>query len=238
MENFYGFVVKEFEFEGKKAIIAFADEKNRKDKWLFKTEYFGAFPSFEVEMLKRGYNVAHVDNETRWCRDTDSERQIKFTDFLAKEYKFNKKCVPVGMSCGGMQAIFFAAKAPEKVAALYLDAPVVNFLSVPASIGRRIVGVTYEEFYQHRGISIQELISFRNHPLDHFDELGNAGLPIMLVCGDSDQTVPFDENGKLLYDYYKKHRKPITLILKEGRDHHPHGLDDNSPIIDFVEKYY
>ena len=31
MENFYGFEVKEFEFEGKKAIIAFADEKNRKD---------------------------------------------------------------------------------------------------------------------------------------------------------------------------------------------------------------
>lgn len=238
MEEFYGYKVKEFEFEGKGAIIAFADEKNRTDKWLFKTEYFGAFPNMETEMLKRGYNVAHVDNETRWCRDTDTERQIRFAEFLEQEYKFNKKCVPVGMSCGGMQGIFFAAKVPDRVAALYLDAPVINFLSCPGGVGRELTTIDYEEFHRGRGMSLSELLSFRNHPLDRFDELCGANIPIMLVCGDSDDTVPFNENGKLLYDYYKKHGKTITLILKKGADHHPHGLDDNSPIIDFIQKYY
>lgn len=238
MENFYGFEVKEFEFEEKNAIIVFADKKNRTDKWLFKTEYFGAFPKLEVEMLKRGYNVAHVDNETRWCRDTDTERQIKFAEFLTKEYGFNKKCVPVGMSCGGMQAIFLAAKVPDKVAALYIDAPVINFLSCPGGLGKKISSIHFDEFYQNRGISLTELLSFRNHPLDHFHELSNANIPIMLVCGDSDNTVPYEENGKLLYDYYTKEGKIISLILKEGADHHPHGLDDNSPIIEFIEKYY
>lgn len=113
MEYFLGFEKAEFEFKEKKAIIVFADKKNRTNKWLLKTEYFGAFPELEVTMLQKGYNIAHVENETRWCLDSDTERQGEFCKFLSNKYGFEEKCVPVGMSCGGMQAIFFAAKYPE-----------------------------------------------------------------------------------------------------------------------------
>ena len=39
------------------------------------------------------------------------------------------------MSCGGMHAVYIAAKYPEYVSLLYLDAPVLNLLSCPCGIG-------------------------------------------------------------------------------------------------------
>ena len=237
MEIFFGFEKNEFEFEGKKAVVVFADKKNRTNKWLLKTEYFGAFPELEVTMLKRGYNIAHVENDTRWCLDLDTERRGNFCKFLAEEYGFLKKCVPVGMSCGGMQAVFFAAKYPENTAALYLDAPVINFLSCPACLGKSKIE-SMNEFEHDRKMNLIELLSFRNHPLDRFSDLTENKIPIVLVSGDSDTIVPFDENGKLLYDYYKENGGEIELHIKKGGDHHPHGLDDNSPIADFIVKHY
>lgn len=237
MEYFLGFEKAEFEFKEKKAIIVFADKKNRTNKWLLKTEYFGAFPELEATMLQKGYNIAHVENETRWCLDSDTERQGEFCKFLSNKYGFEEKCVPVGMSCGGMQAIFFAAKYPEYTAALYLDAPVINFLSCPACLGKSKINAM-DEFVHDRKISFIELLSFRDHPLDRFSDLLKNNIPIILVSGDSDTSVPFDENGKLLYDFYKENGQEIELYIKKGGDHHPHGLKCNDPIVEFITKYY
>ena len=62
-------------------------------------------------------------------------------------------------------------------------------------------------------------------------------LPIVLVYGDSDDTVPYHENGMLLEKYYKANGGALLTIGKSGCGHHPHGLEDNTPIIEFVEKH-
>ena len=188
-------------------------------------------------MLKLGYNLAHVDNTTRWCLDEDTKRQADFVEYLHNEYGFENKCVPVGMSCGGMQAIYLGAKYPELVPAMYIDAPVVNLLSCPAGLGGSD-GSMFKEFEENRHMTLSELLSFRKHPLDYIPDLVKNNIPVFLVCGDSDKTVPYEENGKLVYDAYKKAGCNITLVLKPGCDHHPHGLNDNTPIIEFVKKYY
>lgn len=38
----------EFEFEGREAIVVFPNEPLENKNWLLKTEYFDAFPNFEV----------------------------------------------------------------------------------------------------------------------------------------------------------------------------------------------
>ncbi len=237
MENFYGFEMKRFEFDGMGAVVVFADESNRTDKWLLKTEYFGAFPELEVMMLKDGYNLAHVDNKTRCCFPSDTERQASFCKYLHEEFGFAEKCVPVGMSCGGMQAIYLAAKHPELVSVMYLDAPVVNFLSWPAGFGKS-VSKDLSELQTKRNISLAELLVFREHPLDYICKLDKS-LPIILVSGDSDTLVPYDENGIYVYNYAKEHGMNIELHIKPGGDHHPHGLPENNKIIaDFIKRYY
>ncbi len=237
MADFYGFEMRQFTFDGHDAVLVLSDETNRTDKWLLRTEYFGAFPEAEIQALKEGYNLAHVNNTTRWCLPEDTERQAAFCRYLHTEYGLNEKCVPVGLSCGGMQAIFLTAEHPECVAAVYLDAPVVNFLSCPGNLGKGII-VAWDEFEAARGMTKMQLAAYRNHPLDRFDDLAAANVPILLVCGDSDMTVPYDENGEYLYNYAMAHGMDLTLWLKPGCDHHPHGMPDPADIVNWIKKYY
>ncbi len=237
MKSFSDYETLEFEFEGKHAIVVLADEDVRTDQWLLKTEYFGAFPAFELEMLAEGYNVAHVDNTTRWCLREDTERQAAFSRYLHDRFGFSERCVPVGMSCGGMQAIYLAAAHPELVAALFLDSPVINLLSCPAGLGAAVKTEMMAEYTQATGIDLPTLLSYRHHPLDCFDDL-SRDLPILLACGDSDDVVPYEENGALLVDYAARHGMTCELYIKPGVGHHPHCLPDNTPIREFVKRYY
>ena len=135
-----------------------------------------------------------------------------------------------------MQSIYFAAKYPEYVSAMYLDAPVINLLSCPAGLGDG-TSEMLPEFEKNMGFGLKELLSFRNHPLDNLAPLIKNNIPGILVAGDSDKVVPFDENGALLDKYYKENGGIIETIVKPGCDHHPHSLEDNTPIIEFVLKY-
>lgn len=233
-----GFRKLHFTFEDRQALIVIPENRREDGKWLYKTEYFGAFPSFELEMLEKGYYVAHVKNNTRWSCEEDIEMRPRFCEFLHKEFGLSKTCMPVGMSCGGMQAVYFAARYPEYVAALYLDAPVMNLLSCPGGIGDGEDYVYYEEFTKQTGLTMSQLINYRQHPIDMAPALVAANIPIMLVSGDRDREVPFHENGQYLYDYYREHGGTIELIIKEGGDHHPHGLEDTAPLHAFAERYY
>ena len=248
MESLWnGYKRLDFEFEGHEAILVVPDHPTEDKRWLFKTEYFGAFPNFEIEMLGKGYYVAHVKNTTRWCLPEDTQRQLRFADFLHQEFGLHEKIVTVGMSCGGMQAIYLSAAAPERIALCYVDAPVMNLLSCPFRLGTlnpenpQIAERTVKmiaEFTNARGMSIAELLNYRNHPIDCVSKLIENHVPVFLICGDSDQIVRYEENGKQLYQKYMEAGGDIQLILKPGCDHHPHGLEDNAPLIAAVEKSY
>ncbi len=226
-----------FEFNGRKAKLVCPKHVCEDGKWLLKTEYFRAFPSFQLEMLERGYHVAYLENKTRWHDASDDDAKEAFCEFLHQEFNLNPKCLPVGMSCGGMHAVYFAAKYPKRVAALYLDAPVMNLLSCPAGVGIADDDM-YEEFVRDTGMTKSDLINYRNHPIDCAEDILKNQIPVFLVAGDADRVVPYEENGKILYDYLISHGGDITQVIKQGCEHHPHGLEDNKTLIEFVLKHY
>lgn len=231
-----GFQCIKFMFEGREATLVFPEEANADRNWLLKTEYFEAFPNFQIEMLRRGWHLAYIKNITRWCLDEDVDLKKRFATYLHEEYGLYEKCVPVGMSCGGMIAVKFAAKYPECVSSLYLDAPVMNLLSCPAGIGIAENSLL-QEFIDATGMGLSELISYREHPIDKMHLLLQNNIPVILVYGDSDIVVPYSENGELLEKLYRKNGGEIVVIGKENCGHHPHGLSDNTTIIEFVEKH-
>ena len=222
------------EFEGREVIICHPEKPN--GKWALKTEYFTAFPEVQNTLLEMGYYIVHIKNKTRWVHPSDTDARANLAKYMRKRFGVSKKCVIIGMSCGGMQGIYFASKYPKLVSCMYLDAPVVNLLSCPAGLGKGITTL-FEEFQAHTGMSLTDLLGYRNHPLDHLPNLVKHNIPVLLVSGDSDTVVPFDENGKNLQDMYEQNNCTIQTIIKKGGDHHPHSLDDNRPIIDFIVKY-
>ncbi len=236
MTEWNGFERLDFEFKGRKAIVIFSKKPNTERNWLLKTEYFDAFPSLEIEMVNRGWHLAYIENKHRWCCDEDLILKKEFFDFLTEKYKLYKKMIPVGMSCGGMFAVKYAALFPETVSCLYLDAPVMNLLSCPADLGAAHGGM-YDEFVSATGMSMSELICFREHPIDKLSLLGNSKIPVVMVYGKKDDIVPYEENGAILEKYYRTHNLPLETIGKDNCGHHPHGTENPKELADLIEKY-
>ena len=227
----------EFIFEGHKASVVKPKARIYNPVLILKTEYRDAFPETEIEFLNRGCHVAFIENDNRWGTDADLDRKARFVKFVAAKYSLSEKCVPVGMSCGGLIAIKFSAKYPELVSCLYIDAPVVNYMSCPCGfgIGERIDDKNFTEILTALGLgSISELICYRDMPQDKIPDLIKNRIPVVMVAGDSDIIVPYIENGILIEKAYKEAGLPIDIFIKPGCNHHPHGLENPAVTVDCI----
>ena len=233
-----GYKCETFNFDGKEAIIVFPNVKDSLNRWAYKTEYFNAFPYLEYILLEKGFHIAFVTNDTRWGTPKDMARQNAFTSFVIEKYGLNQKFVPIGMSCGGLYGIKFASLYPEKVSCLYIDAPVVNILSL-AGYGDLVPEYDFRtEILKAMDMTKGQLISYRDHPLDHLPSLIKNNIPTVLVYGDADDVVYPKENAWIVEQTFKGTSVPFLSIVKPGCNHHPHSLVDSTPVVDFILKYY
>jgi len=235
IEPYEEFECVEFEFEGKTARVTKPNVKPN-GKWAFKTQYFPAFPSVERELLNRGWHLAYNFNGNRWAEPEDVERKKRFAEFVSKEFNLDKKCAIVGMSCGGLYGVRLSLIAPELISVMYLDAPVLNLLSCPTALGAAEVS-HFEEYNKYTGRTVSDMVCYRESPIDKMEQIVKNKIPVILVSGDSDKTVPYCENGAFLEKAYKENGLTIEVHIKKGCDHHPHGLDDPKIIADFIEKF-
>lgn len=205
-------------------------------KWVLKTHYFTAFPETERLFLERGYHLAFQTNRTSFATEDDIERKARFVKFVSKEFSLASTCSMVGMSCGGLYAVRLAVAHPELADVLYLDAPVMSLLSL-CDLGSAKSGLR-DATLEALGMTISEMLSYREHPIDKMHILLGRDIPIVMVSGDADTVVPYEENGAILEDYYRRHGGRIRVWLKPGGDHHPHGLTDKeSEVVDAIEAF-
>ncbi len=235
VSDYHGFKCLDFEFMGRGAKLV-CPNGNSNGNWALKTEYFDAFPDTQLELLSRGWHIAYNENMHRWAEPEDLSRKSAFVEFVSKEFSLSEKCVPIGMSCGGLYAVKLAAIIPEKIAGLYLDAPVINLLSCPCTLGVAKISL-YDEYFELTGRTISEMLSYRDHPFDKLPTLLKNNIPIVLVAGDSDSVVPYSENGILVEKYYKENGGDIKVFIKPGCEHHPHGLENFEAIADIIEGF-
>ncbi len=237
--GFENFTCKELIFAERRAVII-CPNCTPNGKMILKTEYVDAFPTFDIAMLERGYHIIHVFQRTRWAPDEEIQILADFVRFCAKELGTSPRCILEGMSCGGLQAARFAELYPELVAVLYLDAPVMNILSM-VGLGE-CKGDFIESFWREivatYGVSRSTIVNFRKSPIDNMEPLIANNIPVLILYGNADNVVIYEENGKVLEEYYKAHNGKIKVIAKSMCGHHPHGLDDPTPIIDFIEENY
>ncbi len=224
---FYGFKMNEFDFEDTKGIVV-EPNGNSNGKIVFKTEYWDAFPELEIEMLKRGFHLIFVKNKTRLANKSDCATKARFVKFISEEWKLDPKCILVGMSCGGAQAVNFASYYPEYVSCLMIDAPVLNFLDFPGRYGE-YEGVWEKEFVPaYPNVKRSDIFMMEENPINRVPKLIEERLPIIMTYGTEDRTVYYDMNGKLLEEAYSDNKDLLTVIPRLCQGHHPHGLLDRS----------
>ena len=231
-KNWFGFRCEEFEFEGRLAAIVFPEKANEKKSWTIKTEYRDAFPETEIELLKRGYHVTYMKNNNRWATKEDCHARARFVKLISEKYGLADKCIPVGMSCGGAHAVNFAGFYPELVKCMFIDAPVLNFVSIPAHTTHGQKNMWEKEFVNaYPGITRAALLSFDNHPISKAPVLIENKLPILMVYGTDDVVVDYNLNGEMLEELYSDHPGLLTVIKREYQGHHPHGFPARPDII-------
>ena len=185
----------------------------------------------------RLHSLAFLQNRTRFATKEECAEKANFCSFVSERYGLREKCALVGMSCGGAHALTFAGLYPEKAACLYLDAPVVSYLSYPGRFGDPECESVWENEFvlAYPGVRRMDLLSFGNHPISRVQTLIDRKIPVLLVYGTQDATVPYDENGRLLEEAYEGYPGLLTVLPCALRGHHPHGLADPAPIADFIE---
>ena len=240
--RYNGFYQLEFKFKNKRCIALMnEDGSKRNGKTVLKTEYFGAFPDFQNELVKRGYTLLFIENHNRWGTPDQIEDQYEFVKYATKELGIDERVITLGMSCGGMMSVILAAKHPEIIRGLYIDAPVMNFLSCPGRMGNApdVHDGMWQEFESAWKMTKTDLLTFRGHPIDYFDKLVENRVKIYMAYGDSDKTVPYLENGIALERKYKDCGLENLLYIdkKIGVDHHPHGPSDIDFAINYIEKW-
>ena len=238
VSEWFGYRREDFRFEDRDALVVLPKgEKN--GRWAVKMEYFGAFPELELELLSRGWCLAYLRNLNRWGVDADSDAKARFADFMAEEYGLQPRFACVGMSCGGICSVNFAARHPERVSFLYLDAPVMNLLSCPMGFGEGESlggGKGWEEIRAAIGFNtLADLLLYRDHPVDRIPLILPHRIPAALVYGDADTTVPYAENGIVFEKAYRAAGIPLWCEGKAGCGHHPHGPANPKLLADFIE---
>ena len=205
---------------------------NPNGKWVWKTEFFHEFEQAEVALFDKGYTRVYYQISNKYGSKDAVRLMSEFHTELLKRYNFlSEKACLFGFSRGGLYAFNYALKFPERVEKIYFDAPVLNLKSWPHANTRE-----QEMFFEEYRLDIEKFKNFKDSPIDSLGEFSENGIPVLLIAGDKDLSVPFEENGKILLDYYKSEGKDITFILKKGAGHHPHSLEDVSPIVEFMEK--
>ncbi len=238
-KNFHGFEMIDSLYDSIPFHIVMPRHTAINKPWIWRARFFGHQPQFDIAMLERGYHIVYYDVAGLFGAPIAVKRWNRFYRWM-QQAGLNRKAALEGMSRGGLIIYNWAVSNPGKVACIYADAPVLDIKSWPGGKGKSAGSPPdWEKCMKVYGFhSEEEALKARVSPLDHTREIADAGFPMLHIVGDADHVVPVDENTNPFAKQIEQNGGVITVIHKNGVDHHPHSLPDPEPIVRFVMKNY
>lgn len=234
--DYHGFIRFDFQVDGCNATVVTPHGAAPGLPWIWRAEFFDHRPELDLALLERGFHLVFIEVGNTFGAPSAMKHWDAFYLLLTRDYGLAPKTVLEGLSRGGLYVYNWAAANPTKVSVLYGDNPVCDFKSWPGGKGKGPGSPDdWRKLQQDYGFrSEAEALAYRKNPVDNLAALAKAHVPIVHVCGDADEVVPFPENTLLLKDRYEKLGGKLELIVKPGGHHHPHGLDDPTPLVTFI----
>lgn len=220
----------DFTFKDRQATIVVPKKAAKGNPWIWRPAFFDAFPSVDKALLEKGFHIVYYDVTHLYGSPRAVSLGNEFYKNVTDLYDLSEKVTLEGFSRGGLFVFNWAAQNTDKVACIYVDAPVCDVFSWP---GRKNATL-WNDLLKEWNLTDAEMAHFKGNPINNLAPIAAAGIPIISVCGDSDQTVPYKENMDVVRSRYLAAGGPVEVILKKGCDHHPHSLDNPEPVIDFI----
>ncbi|MGJ8643448.1 MAG: alpha/beta hydrolase family protein [Luteolibacter sp.] len=213
--------------------------------WLWRSLFWEAIKQFsnaDLKLVDEGYYVVLAHGDVAGHPKGNANIDATY-EMLTMKFGFSKTCSMASMSRGTLSLFRWASENPEKVNSIYVDNGVLNVLSWPA--GKLVPGndsiasgapASWEDFKQKFGYATdEEALKTKESPIDLLEPLAKAGVPILSVCGDKDEAVPYEENDAILEERYKALGGEITVIVENKG--HSHGMKDPTPVLEFIRKH-
>jgi pimeloyl-ACP methyl ester carboxylesterase len=211
--------------------------------WGMKSQAVDPFMTADIQLLEAGYTVVKAPGDVSGHPKGNVYIDAAY-ELLTTKYGFSNKLSMASMSRETLALFRWASENPEKVESIYVDNGVSNLNSWPA--GKLVAGndstgtgnaKSWDLLKKTYGFaSDKEALAAKVSPIDLLEPLAKANVPILMACATADKTVPYQENGAIMKQRYEKLGGNIQIIFKEGLGHHPHGLKDPAPVIEFIEK--
>ncbi len=197
--------------------------------WVIRARFWGHQPQTDIALLEQGFFITYCDVADLYGSPQALQRYDDFYRLMTSK-GLSQKVVLEGMSRGGLIVFNWAAANQDKVAAIYADAPVLDFKSWPLGLGKSNGSkADTDKLLKAYGFKdIEEAKRWKGNPIDHTDKL--TQMPILLVVGDTDSIVPIAENSTL----FENTLQHIKVIHKKNTGHHPHSLFNPQPIVKFI----
>ncbi|MEI7730553.1 MAG: alpha/beta hydrolase [Verrucomicrobiota bacterium] len=237
--DWHGYDRYEFPLADKSLIVIRPKQPLPGNPWAWKGEFLDAFPGTEIALLGKGFHIVHYRTPNMLgCPDVVQQWNAAYQE-LTEKHHLAKKMALIGLSRGGLYCYNWAAANPDKVACIYADAAVCDFKSWPGGKGKGkgSPGDWKLVLDRYHFNSEAEALAYKLNPVDNLAPLAKAGIPLIHVYGDADDVVPWEENTGIIAERYRKLGGTIVLIGKPGIKHHPHGLTDPTPVVDFILKH-
>lgn len=240
VDQWQGFIRHRFLVDGCIAWIVEPRQALPGKPWSWCMEFPDAFTDrcAAPQLLAAGFHHVHIQVGNTFGSPAALRHFDAFYQALLKAGLAQRGTL-IGLSRGGLYAYRWAAEHPERVNVIYGDAPVCDFKSWPAGKGRGTGSPDdWKALIQSYGFRDEaEALAFGRNPIDRLEPLARAKVAIIHVVGDADDTVPVAENTAIIEKRYRKLGGKIRVIHKAGVGHHPHGLDDVSPVVEWIKQH-
>lgn len=235
VSSFHSYDRYDFTYAGRECVVVAPRTVAPGKPWIWRARFFGHEPQTDVALLDKGFHVAYTDVAGLFGSPKAVAIWDRFYAYLTQVHGFAARPALEGMSRGGLIVYNWAAKNPDKVACIYADAPVCDITSWPGGKGAGPGSAAdWAQCLEAYGMTEEQALTARCNPIDHLEPLARAGVPLLHVVGDADEVVPVAENTTILKERYKTLGGSIQVIHKPGVGHHPHSLQDPTPIVQFI----
>ncbi len=232
--RFHGYEMKRFKLDGIKCVVVKPRVAVKGKHWIWRARFWGHQPSFDLAMLDRGWHIVYIEVGGLF----GNKEAVRRWDLLYQKLTdagLSDKPVLEGMSRGGLIIYNWAKVNPTRVAGIYGDNPVCDGRSWPGGQGKgKGAKRDWEICLKRFGITQEASKDFKGFPIDGLEGLAKAGVNLFHVVGSADTVVPVSENTDVLKKRYELLGGRMQVIRKAGKNHHPHGLKDVRPLIEFA----
>jgi pimeloyl-ACP methyl ester carboxylesterase len=209
-EQWNGYDSLRFTLNEADCIIVHADSPLKDVPWIWKVRYFNSDRSFDLEMLRCGFHIAHIDiSELSGGNDT-MERMNQFYHYLTKEFSFSPLPVLEAYSRGAFPALNWAIRNPENIGLIALNDPICNLESWQKTPQEM-------EYYREAGLADSENRLIKEwDPLQNLDVLVKAGIPLAAFYDPESPGISSKENAEALLCSMRNHGGITKEIVKKS----------------------